>query len=71
MSLVGCQIILIDLNFHLQNVLEIFCRNSGDKIQSKNKAKQSFSNDREHGKLKTFFNEQKQIRHVTMTFAAI
>lgn len=37
----------------------------------KNKAKQSFSNDREHGKLKTFFKEWKQIRHVNMTFTAI
>ena len=36
MSLAGCQIILIDLNFHLQKCLEIFNKNSADKIQSKN-----------------------------------
>ena len=36
MSLAGCQIILIDLNFHLQKYLEIFDKNSADKIQSKN-----------------------------------
>ena len=30
----------------------------------KNKAKQSFSNDREHGRLRTIFNEQKQNRHI-------
>ena len=36
MSLVGCQIIPIDLNFHLQKCLEIFDENSADKIQSKN-----------------------------------
>ena len=36
MSLAGCQIILIDLNFHLQNFLEIFDKNSADKIQLKN-----------------------------------
>ena len=35
-SLAGCQIILIDLNFHLQKCLEIFDKNSADKIQSKN-----------------------------------
>ena len=32
----GCQIILIDLNFYLQKCLEIFDKNSADKIQSKN-----------------------------------
>ena len=36
MSLSGCQIIQIDLNFHLQKCLEIFDKNSADKIQSKN-----------------------------------
>ena len=36
MSLAGCQIILIGLNFHLQKGLEIFDTNSADKIQSKN-----------------------------------
>ena len=36
MSLPGCQIILIDLNFHLQKCLEIFDKNSPYKIQSKN-----------------------------------
>jgi hypothetical protein len=37
MSLAGCQIIpTIDLNFHLQKCLEIFDKNSADKIQSKN-----------------------------------
>ena len=37
MSLAGCQIISIDLNFHLQKCLEIFDKkNSADKIQSKN-----------------------------------
>ena len=35
MSLAGCQIIQIDLNFHLQKCLEIFDKNSSDKIQSK------------------------------------
>ena len=32
----GCQINLIDLNFHLQKCLEIFDKNSADKIQPKN-----------------------------------
>ena len=36
MSLAGCQIIPIDLNFHLQKCLEIFDKNSAEKIQSKN-----------------------------------
>ena len=36
MSLAGCQIIPIDLNFHLQKCLENFDKNSADKIQSKN-----------------------------------
>ena len=36
MSLAGCQITPIDLNFHLQKYLEIFDKNSADKIQSKN-----------------------------------
>ena len=36
MSLAGCQIILIDLNFHLKKCLEIFDKNSADKIQFKN-----------------------------------
>ena len=36
MSLAGCHIIPIDLNFHLQKCLEIFDKNSADKIQSKN-----------------------------------
>ena len=36
MSLAGCQIIPIDLNFYLQKCLEIFDENSADKIQSKN-----------------------------------
>ena len=36
MSLAGCQIIPIDLNFHLQKCFEIFDKNSADKIQSKN-----------------------------------
>ena len=35
MSLAGCQIIPIDLNFHLQNCLDIIDKNSADKIQSK------------------------------------
>ena len=35
MSLAGCQIIPIDLNFHLQKCLENFDKNSADKIQSK------------------------------------
>ena len=34
MSLAGCQIISIDHNFHLQKCLEIFDKNSADKIQS-------------------------------------
>ena len=34
MSLAGCQIISIDLNFHLQKCLETFDKNSADKIQS-------------------------------------
>ena len=36
MSLAGCQIISIDLKFHLQKCLEIFDKKSVDKIQSKN-----------------------------------
>ena len=32
MSLSGCQINLIDVNFHLQKSLEIFDKNSADKI---------------------------------------
>ena len=36
MSLAGCQIIPTDLNFHLQKRLEIFDKNSTDRIQSKN-----------------------------------
>ena len=36
MSLAGSQIIPIDLNFHLKKCLEIFDKNSADKIQSKN-----------------------------------
>ena len=40
MSLAGCQIVPIDLNFHLQNFLEFFdknsSKNSADKSQSKN-----------------------------------
>ena len=35
MSFAGCQINLIDVNFHLQNSLEIFDKNSADKIWSK------------------------------------
>ena len=36
MSLAGCQIDPIDVNFHLQKSLEIFETNSADKIQSQN-----------------------------------
>ena len=36
MSLAGCQINLIDVNFHLHKSLEIFDTNSADKIQSQN-----------------------------------
>ena len=35
MSLAGCQINPIDVNFHLQKSLEIFEKNSADKIWSK------------------------------------
>ena len=35
MSLTGCQINLIDVNFHLQKSMEIFDKNSADKIWSK------------------------------------
>ena len=35
MTLAGSQIIPIDLNFYLQKCLEIFDKNSADKIQSK------------------------------------
>ena len=35
MSLAGCQIIIIDHNFHLQKSLEIFYRHTADKIHSK------------------------------------
>ena len=35
MSLAGCQINLIDVNFHLKKSLEIFDKNSADKIWSK------------------------------------
>ena len=36
MTLAGCQINRIDVNFHLQKCLQIFDKNSADKIQSKN-----------------------------------
>ena len=36
MSVAGCQINTIDLNFFLQKSLEIFDTNSADKIQSQN-----------------------------------
>ena len=36
MNYAGCQIIPIDLNFHLQKYLDIFDKNSADKTQSKN-----------------------------------
>ena len=36
MSLAGCEINLIDLNFHLQKCLEFLDKNSADKIQFKN-----------------------------------
>ena len=35
MSLAGCQINPIDVNFHLQKNLEIFDKNSADKFWSK------------------------------------
>ena len=35
MNLAGCQINLIDVNFHLQKSLEIFDKNSTHKIWSK------------------------------------
>ena len=35
MSLAGCQISPIDVNFHLQKSLEIFAKKSADKIWSK------------------------------------
>ena len=35
MSLSGCQINPIDVNFHLQKSLEIFDKNSADKMWSK------------------------------------
>ena len=37
MSLLGCQINPIDVNFHLQKSLEIFDEYSADKIRSKDK----------------------------------
>ena len=36
MSLAGCQINPIDVNFHLQKRFEIFDKNPAEKIQSKN-----------------------------------
>ena len=36
MSLAGCQIDPINVNFHLQKSLEIFDTNKADKIQSQN-----------------------------------
>ena len=36
LSLAGCKINLIDVNFHLQKSLEIFDTNSANKIQSQN-----------------------------------
>ena len=36
MGFAGCQIIPIDVDFHLQKCLEIYDKNSADKIQSKN-----------------------------------
>ena len=35
MSFAGCQINLIDVNFHLQKSLKIFDKNSADKIWAK------------------------------------
>ena len=35
MSLAGCQINPIDVNFHLQKSLELFDKDSADKIKSK------------------------------------
>ena len=35
MSLAGCQINLIDINFHLQKSLKVFAKNSANKIWSK------------------------------------
>ena len=35
MSLAGCQISLIDVNFHIQKSFESFHKDSADKIQSK------------------------------------
>ena len=35
MCLAGCQIISMDVNFHLKKSLEIFDQNSADKIWSK------------------------------------
>ena len=35
MSLAGCQINLIDVNFHLQKSLEIFDKNSAEETWSK------------------------------------
>ena len=35
MSLAGCQINRIDVNFHLQKSLELFDKYSADKIKSK------------------------------------
>ena len=39
MTLAGCQIIPIDFNSNLQKCLEIFDKNSADKIQSKKNKK--------------------------------
>ena len=41
MSLAGCQIDPIDVNFHVQKSLEIFDTNLADKIQSQNKGGKS------------------------------
>ena len=49
MSYVGCQINLINMNFHLQTSLEIFDKNSADKIQSK---KYVLTDKKAHGRVR-------------------
>ena len=49
MSLAGCQINPIDVNFHIQKSLDIFDTNSAEKIQSK---KYYLADKKAHGRVR-------------------
>ena len=49
MSYAGCQIKPINMNFHLHTSLEIFDKNSADKIQSK---KYVLTDKKAHGRVR-------------------